>query len=125
MSNALAVMLKSRGYVGKGSPVSRKLAASLMAISVREVQSLSEESRNSGIPEEIVCYTSAGKNKGLYLAANSDEILEMKLKVTREAKARLRQRKGLQRALITVQPNNVLPTPPASLRQGEMAFPSK
>lgn len=120
MPNALVEMLKQCGIIGKGRAVSREWAARYMKTPIREVQSLSEESRNAGIPTEIVCYTSAGKKKGLYLAAGSDEILEMKLKITREAKARLIQRKGLQRALMAVQPNTVFPTPPDKLKQADM-----
>lgn len=124
MPNVLVQMLRDCGFVGKARAVSREWAAKYLKVPIREVQSLSEESRNAGVPTEIVCYTSAGKKKGLFLASGSDEILEMKLKVTREAKTRLVQRKGLQRALLAIQPNTVWPTPPDKLIQTDL-FPTE
>lgn len=120
MSNELVKMLATEGFIGKGRAISRRDAARRLQTTIRNVQAWAEESRNAGVPTEIVGYTSAGKRKGMFLASGSDEIKEMKDKVTREAKVRLRQRRGLQRALSAVQPNTVFPQPPELLKQGEI-----
>jgi len=115
----LVLFLRTNGNMGRAKPIGRANIARAMHASVREVQAMAEASRNRGVPDEIVSYTSAGKEKGMFLAANNDEVKELQEKILREAKARLRQCRGLREAMRKQMPN-VFDPPPENMKQMEL-----
>lgn len=111
MNNRLVMWLDINGQRGKRNAVRRVDVAAALAISIRDVRELAEESRLMADPRFIVCFSTNAKNGGIYLADGADDISEMKAQVRRECLKRLRQYKALKLALAKINQRTLFPLP--------------
>lgn len=124
--NALTELLRSKGHVGEKNALGRREAAAYLRCTVREVQRLSQLSRESkNIGDDVVFYTSAGKRKGLFVPAQVDDIdaLDKAIrKIRRECITRYRQYRALKHRKELLAKNTVVEAPvdARTLKQNDM-----
>jgi hypothetical protein len=100
--NPLVMWLREQGHVGERRAIGRKDVARRMGVTVREVTGWGNSSREGaadGRFGNVVCFSKKGKEGGLFLAANDDELLEVGYRLRREGFTLMKQLKAVKRAL--------------------------
>lgn len=101
-TNPLVMWLREHGHVGERNALGRKEVARRMGATVRDVTGWGNQSREKAADGKfgnVVCFSKKGKEGGLFLAANDDELLEVGYRLRREGFVLMKQLKAVKRAL--------------------------
>ena len=94
--NTLVESLKAHGNVGEARAIRRDALALRLGLTVREVKAQAEAARVLGEP---VLYSTDAHSGGIYLGETEQEIEQGIAKLTRFARAILRERSALKRSM--------------------------